>query len=142
VPVAPYPSRVPSTQPPPNPPQLVVAASLAAVQGVVLLLLAVLEGAHVSSERMSMGVTTSVFFAVYGVALVGCAWALTRQQSWARGPVLLTQLIQLGLAWNLRDHVGVAVPMAVVAAVVIGGIVHPATQEVLADDPTGSRRED
>ncbi|WP_193607443.1 hypothetical protein [Nocardioides lijunqiniae] len=130
------------TTPLPNPPQLVVAASLAAVQGVLLVLLAVLEVAHVSAERLSLGVTTSVFFAVYGVALVGCAWALTRQQSWARGPVLLTQLIQLGLAWNLRDYPGVAVPMAVVAAIVVAGIIHPASMAILADDPTGSRRED
>ncbi|WP_193611904.1 hypothetical protein [Nocardioides lijunqiniae] len=130
------------TTPLPNPPQLVVAASLAAVQGVLLVLLAVLEVAHVSAEHLSLGVTTSVFFAVYGAALVGCAWALTRQQSWARGPVLLTQLIQLGLAWNLRDYPGLAVPMAVVAAIVIAGIIHPASMAVLADDPTGSRRED
>ncbi|WP_134742057.1 hypothetical protein [Nocardioides sp. 503] len=126
----------------PNPPQLVVAASLAGLQGLLLVMLAVLEMAHVSSERVSVGVTTSVFFAAYGVALTGCAWALTRQHSWARGPVLLTQLIQLGLAWNLRDYPGVALPMAVVAVVVVAGIIHPATMAVLADDPTGSRRED
>jgi hypothetical protein len=131
-----------SSTPLPNPPQLVVAASLAAVQGVLLVMLAVLEIAHVSAERLSLGVTTSVFFAAYGVALVACAWALTRQHSWARGPVLLTQLIQLGLAWNLRDYLGVALPMAVLALVVVAGIIHPATQAVLADDPTGSRRED
>ncbi|WP_091111409.1 hypothetical protein [Nocardioides psychrotolerans] len=124
---------------PGNPPPLTVAASLTAVQGGLLVLLALLEIAHLSSQRMSMGVTTSVFFGVYGVAMVGCALALTRRQGWARGPVLLTQLIQLGLAWNLREFWPVAIVMAATALVVIAGMVHPATTDVLADDPTGER---
>lgn len=129
---------MPTTRPH-SPPPLVVAASLAAVQGALLVLLAVLEAASLSSERMSMGVTTSAFFGLYGAGLLGCAFALTRHQGWARGPVLLTQLIQLGLAWNLRDEWLVALAMASTAAVVIAGMIHPATTEVLADDPTAER---
>ncbi|MFA6298386.1 MAG: hypothetical protein WC642_04425 [Nocardioides sp.] len=124
---------------PANPPPLLVAASLVAVQGLLLLLFAVLEIASLSAERMSMGLTTSAFFLAYGAALLGCAWALTRQHAWARGPVLLTQLIQLGLAWNLRDQPGVSIPMAVVALIVVAGMLHPATQDVLDDDPTRNR---
>lgn len=101
-------------------------------------MLAVLELAHVSSERMSLGVSTAVFFAAYGVVLVLCAWALSRRHGWARGPVLLTQLIQLGLAWNLRDLVLVAVVLLVAALVVLAGMLHPASIEALADDPTGA----
>lgn len=124
---------------PANPPQLLVAASLVAVQGLLLLLFAVLEAASLSSERMSMGLTTSAFFFAYGAALLGCAWALTRQHAWARGPVLLTQLIQLGLAWNLRDRLELCIPMAVVALIVVAGMLSPATQDVLADDPMRGR---
>jgi len=112
---------------------------VAAVQGGLLVLLSVLEIVHVSSERMSLGITTSVFFLVYGAALIGCAFALTRRQGWARGPVLLTQLIQLGLAWNLRDFWPVATVMAITALIVIAGMIHPTTTDVLADDPTGER---
>ncbi|MDP2775060.1 MAG: hypothetical protein Q8O61_16020 [Nocardioides sp.] len=127
----------PAPQPAPaNPPPLLVAASLVAVQGLLLVLFAVLEAASISSERLSMGVSTSVFFLAYGAALLGCAWALTRQHVWARGPVLLTQLIQLGLAWNLRDVPAASVPMAVVALIVVAGMLHPATQAVLEGDPT------
>ncbi|GEP34538.1 hypothetical protein NSZ01_23060 [Nocardioides szechwanensis] len=124
---------------PANPPQLLVAASLVAVQGLLLLLFAVLEAASLSSERMSMGLTTSAFFFAYGAALLGCAWALTRQHAWARGPVLLTQLIQLGLAWNLRDRLELSIPMALVALIVVAGMLSPATQDVLADDPMRGR---
>ena len=116
-----------------NPPPLTVAASLVAIQATVLVALAVLELANVSSDRMSMGVSTAVFFLVYGVVLGICAWALTQQQGWTRGPVLITQLIQLGLAWNLRDVPLVAGALAVTAAVVLAGMLHPATLKVLQD---------
>ncbi len=116
-----------------NPPPLTVAASLVAIQGTMLVALAVLELANVSSERMSMGVSTAVFFLVYGAVLGACAWSLTQQQGWTRGPVLITQLIQLGLAWNLRDAPLVALALAVAAAVVLAGMLHPATLKVLHD---------
>jgi hypothetical protein len=123
---------------PENPAPLTVAASLVVIQGALLLTFAVLELAHVSSERVSLGVSTAVFFVLYGAVLVLCAWALTRQQGWARGPVLLTQLIQIGIAWNLRDTTLVAVVLVVAALIVIAGMLHPATIQVLTDDPTGS----
>ena len=116
-----------------NPPPLSVTASLVVLEGLVLVALAVLELANVSSERMSMGVSSAVFFLVYGVALAACAWGLTQQQGWTRGPVLITQLIQLGLAWNIRDLSLIAVLLAVTAAVVLAGMLHPATLKVLQD---------
>ena len=116
-----------------NPPPLTVAASLVVLQGFVLVSLAALELANVTSERMTMGVSTAVFFLVYGVALVGCAWGLTRQQGWTRGPVLITQLIQLGLAWNVRDTPLLAVALALTAGVVLAGMLHPATLRTLLD---------
>ena len=116
-----------------NPPPLTVAASLVAVQGFVLVALAVLELVNASSERLSLGVSTAVFFLVYGGLLLLCAWALTQQQGWTRGPVLITQLIQLGLAWNLRDLPLVAVALALTAAVVLAGMLHPATLKALQE---------
>lgn len=116
-----------------NPPPLTVAASLVVLQGGCLVAFGVLELANLTSERLEMGVSTAIFFIVYGVALVACAWGLTQQQGWTRGPVLITQLIQLGLAWNLRDTSLVAVALAVTAAVVLAGMLHPATLKVLQD---------
>jgi hypothetical protein len=55
---------------------------------------------------------------------------------WARGPVVMAQLIQLGLAWNFRDVWTVLLPLslALVALVVIAGLLHPATTQVLEED--------
>jgi hypothetical protein len=122
---------------PRNPPPLVVAASLVALEGVMLVLLALLEVADLSSQRLTMGLTTAAFFAVYGAALLLCAWQLTRRNSWARSPVVLTQLIQLGLAWNFRggNTTWLAIGLAVVALVVVAGIFHSDSLAALEDDP-------
>jgi hypothetical protein len=123
---------------PPAP--LVVAASLVAVEGVLLLFLGVLELRSLTADRASMAVTVALFFLLYGVGLLLCARAVTRGQSWARSPIVLAQLIQLGVAWNYRDGAttGLAVGLAVVAVVVVAGLLHPASVEALAERPEHS----
>ena len=115
------------------PAPLVVAASLAVVEGVVIGVYGLLELFSVSPGRVTMGVTTAVFFGAYGALLVFCGWQLTRRAAWARGPVLLAQLIQLGLAWNFRDGdtLPVAIGLALVAVVVLAGLFHPASMRAL-----------
>lgn len=125
-----------------NPPPLTVAASLVAVQAVVLLVLAVLETANLVDERRSMGMSVTVFFAAYGAVLVAAAWGLYRRATWARGPVLITQLIMLGLAWNVREQVVVAIALALCAGVVLAGMLHPDTLAVLDRDPTAGDEDD
>ena len=117
-----------------NPAPLVVAASLVAVEGLLLIAFAVLELANLDSDRLTMGATTSLFFLVYGAGLLLCAWALSRRQSWARSPVVLTQLIQLGMAYSFwgGDTTLVAIGIAVVAVVVLVGVFHPASLDALA----------
>ena len=120
-----------------NPAPLVVAASLVVVEALLLLGYAVLELANVSSDRVSVAVTTSLFFAAYGLLLLGAAWAVTHGRSWARSPIVLAQLIQLGVAWSFRggDTTVVAVVMAVVAVVVLVGLLVPSSIDALADGP-------
>ena len=115
------------------PAPLVVAASLAAIEGLVIGVYGLLELFSVTPGRVTMGLTTAMFFAAYGALLVFCAWQLTRRAAWARGPVLLAQLIQLGLAWNFRDGdtLPVAVGLALVSVVVLAGLFHPASMRAL-----------
>jgi hypothetical protein len=117
------------------PPPLVTAASVTAVEGVVLLALAALELASLTGGRLTMGLTTAVFFAAFGVLLMACGWLITRGHTWARGPILLAQLIGLGLAWNLRggETTLVSVAIAVVALIVIAGMLHPASIQAIND---------
>jgi hypothetical protein len=115
------------------PAPLVVAASLAAVEGLVIGVYGLLELVNLSPGRVTMGLTNAVFFAAYGALLVFCGWQLTRRAAWARGPVLLAQLIQLGLAWNFRDGdtLPVAIGLALVSVVVLAGLFHPASMRAL-----------
>ena len=120
------------------PAPLKVAASLAAVEAVLLLLYAVVELFSLSPGKVAVTLTTSVFFALYGAGfLLFCAWGLVVGRSWARSPVILAQLIQLGVAWSFRggSTTLVAVVLAVVALVVVVGVLHPASIEHLDDQP-------
>jgi uncharacterized membrane protein (DUF2068 family) len=110
---------------------MTVAASLVAVQGVVLVLLAVAELADVSSDRLALGLSTAGFFLAYGAVLLAASWGLWTRRAWARGPVLITQLIQLGMAWSLREHLPVAIGLALCAGIVLAGMLHPDTIEAL-----------
>ena len=121
------------------PPPLTVAASLVAVQGMVLAILAVLEFANISDERRSLGLSTAGFFAGYGILLIGAGWALWRLHGWSRGPVLLTQLIALGLAWSLREHVAVAGALVLCAVIILAGMLNRASIEALDGVPHAGR---
>ena len=119
------------------PAPLKVAASLTAVEAVLLLIYAVAELFSFSPGKAAVTFTTAVFFALYGGALLICAWGLVGGRSWARSPVILAQLIQLGLAWSFRggDTTVVAVALAVVSLVVVVGVLHPASIAHLDDAP-------
>ncbi|MCF6379758.1 hypothetical protein L2K70_19270 [Nocardioides KLBMP 9356] len=119
------------------PAPLVVAAGLTAVEAFVLAALGVLELANLHSVRLTMGVTTAAFFLAAAAALAWCAWALRGVRRWARGPVVMAQLILLGLAWNLwaGSTKPVSAGLAVVGLVVIAGLVHPASTRALESDP-------
>jgi hypothetical protein len=118
------------------PAPLIVAASLVAVEGALLVMYAVMELFSISSGRLTMGLTTAAFFALYGAGLGFCAWAVTRGRSWARSPIVLTQLFGLLAAWSFRESptTMIAVGLAVVAVVVLVGLLHPASLEHLAEE--------
>jgi len=119
---------------------LVVAASLASVEGLLVLAYGVLLAADVHADRAAMGVTTSLFFILLGALITACAWYVVRRRTWARSPIVVAQVMALGLAWNFigGDTTWVSVVLAVVAAVVLLGLLHPASVEALTDPDDGT----
>ena len=118
-----------------------VAAGLVAVEGLLVLVYGVLLAADVHADRAMMGVTTSLFFIVLGALLMACAWYVLRGRTWARSPIVVAQVLALGLAWNFLggSTTWVSVVLAVIAVVVLVGLLHPASVEALNghhDDPT------
>ena len=91
---------------------------------------AVLEAFAVTGGRVTMGATTAIFFAAYGAGLLACAYGLPRGGAWARSPLVLAQLIWLGVAWSFRggSTTWVSVLLAAVAAVVLVGLLLPASR--------------
>ena len=119
------------------PPALVTAAGLVLVEGLLTVMFGISEAVQIRSERLVMGLTTSVFFVVYGVALLVCARGLNRLRTWARGPVLLTQLIWLLLAWSFRDGDTwpIALGLAVPAVIALVGMLVPSSVDALEHGP-------
>jgi hypothetical protein len=117
------------------PPPLLVAASLAALEGLLLLVYGVLEAANVHAERAAMGITTAAFFAILGGALIGAAWLVVRGRTGARSPIIVAQVMFLGLAWSFLGGATtwVAVGLGIVAIVVLAGLFHPASIDALTD---------
>ncbi len=118
-----------------TPAPLVVGAAVAGVESLVLVCYAVLLLFSLSSDRLTMGITSSVFLLAYGAGLMWCAWVVTRGSSWARSPIVLAQLIQLGTAisfWG-EDTRAIAIALGVSAMIVLMGLLHPASIDALAD---------
>jgi hypothetical protein len=115
---------------------LLVAAGLALVEALLIAAQGVLELFVVDADRLTMGLTTTVFFLAYGAGLAVCAWALTRCRSWARAPVVVAQLIQAAVAWSFWGGATtlVAIGLAVLAVLVLVGIFHPASIRALSQE--------
>ena len=121
---------------PPAP--LVVAAGLVVVEGLLLLGYGVLEAAHIEAARAAMGATTAAFFVLLAGLLIAGGWLVVRGHAWPRSPIVVAQVMFLGLAWSFRggDTTWVAIGLAVVATVVLAGLLHPASIDALTEaDP-------
>jgi hypothetical protein len=79
-------------------------------------------------------VSPSVICALPLARLVAGAWYHERCRTWARSPLVVSQLMALGLAWYFLGGgtSWVSVVLTVVAVVVLVGLLHPASVEALA----------
>jgi hypothetical protein len=103
---------------------------------VLVLAYAVLEAASVHADRATMGITTALFFCVVAGVLMTCAWYVARARAWARSPIVVAQLLFLGLAWSFLGGptTWVSVVLAVLAVVVLVGLLHPASLDALSGE--------
>jgi hypothetical protein len=118
---------------------LLVAVTLVGLEALSLVVYGLVQLPALTSERATMVITSTLFFVVYGVALGVFGWQLRRLRSWTRAPVVLAQLIQLGVAWSFRGGTttGLAAALAVVAVVVLAGVFHPVSlRAVETSDPS------
>jgi lipoprotein signal peptidase len=109
-----------------------------------LVAFAVAEVANVDTHHPSTGLTTAAFFLLYAVGLAACARGLTHLNSWCRGPIVLAQLIELGVAWSFvgQETTWVAVLLAIPAIVVLVIMFSPSTTEALYGGRLGDLEDD
>jgi hypothetical protein len=119
--------------------RLRLAALVCLCEAGALVVLAVIEIANLSSSRLVLDVTTTIFFVLYATGLVVAAVGLARARSWARAPLMLSELIQLGLAWSFHGPGTdvVALLLAVSAIFVIAVLVLPTTTTALYGERGG-----
>jgi hypothetical protein len=119
---------------PARPFTLTLAAGLAGLQALALVVLAALELTALTDGRLTMGLTTALAFGLLGAALAFCVWSVWNGRSWGRAPIMLAELIQLGLAWSFRDDTVVALALAAYALVVIGALLAPSSVAALEEE--------
>ncbi|RLV56802.1 hypothetical protein D9V41_03215 [Aeromicrobium phragmitis] len=102
-----------------------IAGLVSGLQGLALVVLAVADLAHLGDDRLGLGIGIAVVLIVLGAGLLAAAAGVALARQGARGPVLVAQLIALGLAWNLRGAEDSVVtwlqPLLVVTAVIVLG---------------------
>lgn len=130
--------RGPGDQPisaqPLRPLLLTVAAVLVALEALAVAVQGVVEIAVLNSARMTMGVTTAVFFLAYAAGLALCAWGLWHIRAWARSPVVVTQILFLFIAWSFKGGATtvVAITLAVISTAVLGCLFSRPTLRLLS----------
>lgn len=112
---------------------LTLAAGVVVLEAVCLFGFALAELVALDSDRIAPGVANAVFFALYAAGLAWCGRGLTRRSTWSRGPIVLAQLVQLGVAWSFAggDTVPVALALGLLAGVVLVIVVSPSTTSAL-----------
>ena len=107
---------------------------LVGLEGLFMCVLAVLEVVALDSGRVTLGITTGLFFLVLGAGLALCAWGLFRVRSWARGPVVAVELIGVLLSFSFwgGETTLIAVVILLVSVAVLVGVLHPASTRALA----------
>ncbi|KRC64442.1 hypothetical protein ASE12_06465 [Aeromicrobium sp. Root236] len=114
---------------------LLLAAAIVLAEAVTCVVLAVLGVADLDGDSVGTGIGVSVILVVYGGFQAWAAWRLTLGEVWARSPLVVTQIIQLIIAFNLADIPGwIPVLVGAAAAVTLGCLLAPPVTRALGGD--------
>ena len=105
-------------------------------EAVTSLVLAALSGADVVRERNGSGAGVVVILVAYGLFQAWAAWRVVQGDRWARSPLVVTQIIQMLIAFNLEDVPGrVTGLLAGAAAVTLVCLLAPPVTRALSAEP-------
>jgi hypothetical protein len=116
---------------------LLLAAAIVFAETLAYLILAVLDLANLSGNRVGTGIGVGLVLVAYGLGQAWAAWRVTHGDSWARSPLVVTQIIQILIAWNIRGTSGWLAALLVVTATAALAclLAPPVTRALGADRP-------
>ncbi|WP_143055171.1 hypothetical protein [Nocardioides luteus] len=105
---------------------LLLTVFAAGIEAAAMLLWAALDFVRIpDAASLTTAIAGGLFFLLCAACIGWCAFMFWRLESWSRAPLVLVQLIVLGLAWNLREDLAVAGGLALVAVVALVGVFAP-----------------
>ena len=114
-----------------SPLPLRLGAALVGVEVVLLLVVAILG--LINPAHLGIAIGLAVLFVLVALMLGLAGIGLWEQRSWGRAPVVFAQLVMLGVAWDLHSGtLPISIAVLLVAAGVLGGVLHPASTRALA----------
>ncbi|RFU84793.1 hypothetical protein DY218_20590 [Streptomyces triticagri] len=126
----------------PRPVRLTAAAALAALEGLALVAAGgylLVEGVFGSPDSAEQAVTGGVTMIVLAALPLIAARGLLKLRRWARGPVLVTQILALPVAWQLLQADSLLIPggiaLAAVAITTLALLLNPESTEALGIGP-------
>lgn len=121
--------------------QAAVLVGLQGLAAVVLAVILVVRGLAGADQHIVNGFGTGATVAVLGAAVLAAGWALWNSRRWGRGLAVFAQLLLLPVAWYMgvgSHQWGYAVPVALVAALILVLLFSPATVEWLTQEDSAS----
>lgn len=116
-----------------SPLTLRLAGAFVAIESLLLVLVAVLGLIAPSNIGVALGLGVLYVVSAIGLALAGVG--LWERRSWGRAPVVLAQLVILGVAWDVhQDAPAVAIGGLLLGVAVLVCVLHPASTRALAGD--------
>ncbi len=134
---APYPDDVSANETPTGTARilLVVAAAIVLAEALTCLVLAVLGVTDLGGDSVGSAIGVSIILAVYGGFQAWAAWRVTHGDQWARSPLVVTQIIQLIIAFNLADvPVWIRVVIGASAVVTLACLLAPPVTRALGSN--------
>jgi len=134
---APYPEVVSANEQPAGTARtlLLVAALIVLVEAVTCIALAVLGVIDLDRDDVAPAVGVAVILVVYGGFQAWAAWRVTQGEQWARSPLVVTQIIQLIIAFNLAETPAwISVLVGASALVTLACLLAPPVTRALGSD--------
>jgi hypothetical protein len=108
---------------------VLVAGVIVLVEAAAYLVLAALDLRDAGAGSLGSALGVALLLVVYGGAQLVAIWFLLGGSAAARSPLVVTQLLQVLVAFSLRDTGAVAIAIAVPAAVVLGCVLSPPVRQ-------------